>query len=405
MKKKVIFSFILFFLLVSACYCHILMRQSSGESLPLVPAPSPDTILPSQTAPPALRLYAAEACLMDASSGRILYGKECDTPLPMASTTKIMTCLLAIESGKMSDPVSFSERACRMPKVHLGAQKGSVFSLEDLLYSLMLESHNDTAVAIAEYIGGSVEGFAAMMNAKATELNLTSTFFITPNGLDEGNHSSSPSDMCRLAAYACQNEVFLHIVNTPSKTIRTIDQSHCYSLTNRDAFLNTYPGALGIKTGFTNKAGYCFVGAARREHITLTSCVLASGWPPNKSYKWADTASLMDYGFQYYSYRSLPIRDLTTHQIPVHNGQSDYVSLTQPDIPEFLLSDFDCVTLSYDIPTHLCAPIRSDVSLGKIEVQINDTTVGIYPLYPASSIQEKDLLDFCFDALALFLDF
>lgn len=405
MKKKVIFSFILFFLLISACHCHSLTQPASRESLPLVPAPSPDTILPSQTAPPALRLHAAEACLMDAASGRVLYGKDCDTPLPMASTTKIMTCLLALECGKMSDSVSFSDRACRMPKVHLGAPNGSVFSLEDLLYSLMLESHNDTAVAIAEHIGGSVEGFAAMMNAKAAELNLSSTIFVTPNGLDDKNHSSSPADMCRLATYACQNEDFLHIISTPSKTIRTMDQRHSYSLVNRDAFLNTYPGALGIKTGFTNKAGYCFVGAAKREPITLTSCVLACGWPPNKSYKWMDTASLMDYGFQYYSYRSLPVRDLTAHKIPVQNGQSDYVALTQPDIPEFLLSDFDCVTLSYEVTSYLCAPIRSDVSLGKMKVQINDETVAIYPLYPASSIAEKDFKDFFFDAFVRFLYF
>ena len=132
----------------------------------------------------------------------------------MASTTKIMTCLLALEQGNLKDTVTFSKRASSMPKVHLGASAGSSFCLEDLLYSLMLESHNDTAVAIAEHIGGSVEGFADRMNAKAADLGMKQTHFVTPNGLDAEGHASTPADMCRLAAYACQNESFLQIVST-----------------------------------------------------------------------------------------------------------------------------------------------------------------------------------------------
>lgn len=342
---------------------------------------------------------------MDAKSGRVLYGKDESTSRPMASTTKIMTCLLALECGTLSDTVTFSEHACRMPRVHLGAPKGSSFTLESLLYSLMLESHNDSAVAIAEHIGGSVEGFAAMMNAKAVELGMPQTNFVTPNGLDAEGHSSTPTDMCRLAAYACQNESFLRLIGTPSKTIETTDKKHHYSLTNRDLFLSSYKGALGIKTGFTNKAGYCFVGAAKRENLTLTSCVLASGWPPNKSYKWSDTKELMDYGFQHFSYRALPIKDLTSYKIPVIDGKVNSITLTQPDVPEFLLSNFDTVTITYHLPEHIQAPVKKEVALGTIEIAINGQKIAIYPLYSSASVPPKELCDICHETLELFLDF
>ncbi|HIZ74244.1 MAG TPA: serine hydrolase, partial [Candidatus Mediterraneibacter stercoravium] len=131
----------------------------------------------------ASELYARSAVLMDADSGRILFAKNGQEERAMASTTKIMTCILALEKGNLSDKVTVSDNAAAQPRVHLGMQSGQAFKLEDLLYSLMLESHNDSAVAIAEHIGGSVEGFASMMNQKAMELKCTDTYFITPNGL------------------------------------------------------------------------------------------------------------------------------------------------------------------------------------------------------------------------------
>lgn len=146
------------------------------------------------------------------------------------------------------------------------------------------------------------------MNKKAREIGLSQTHFVTPNGLDADGHYSTASDMCRLAAYAVRNKDFLSLVQTKSHTFTDISGKHRYSLSNKDAFLSYYEGALGIKTGFTNKAGYCFVGAAGRPGITLTSCVLACGWPPNKSYKWVDTKSLMDYGSDNFYRQNFPCR-------------------------------------------------------------------------------------------------
>ncbi|MCM1244306.1 MAG: D-alanyl-D-alanine carboxypeptidase [Roseburia sp.] len=390
--------------LLFVCYCHMANRPVA-----LPPAETsaelPSDQIPPTAPSPALTLHAAGVCLMDASSGRILYGKNETTPLPMASTTKIMTCLLALEHGDLNSTVTFSPKAASMPKVRLGAGSGRSFVLNELLYSLMLESHNDTAVAIAEHIGGSVEGFAAVMNAKAAELGMTQTTFVTPNGLDADGHSSTPADMCRLAAYACQNESFLGIISTPSHTLRDVTGKHSYSLTNRDAFLTSYEGAIGIKTGFTGKAGYCFVGAAKRDDRTFVSCVLASGWPPNKSYKWADTKALMDYGFETFTRQNISIRDLSAHKIPVENGTSAQTGITQPAFPAFLLGTPDTVDIDYQLPAKLQAPIRKEVPVGTATVSINGIPAAVSQLYPLENIPEKQFADFIDEVLTLFFSF
>ena len=405
MKKTRLYTLFTVLALLFLCWCHMANR----------PLPRPQTPPPASLPPvhidaadpnrPALKLYATGACLMDTASGRVLYGKDENTALPMASTTKIMTCLLALENGNPDSEVSFSKRASSMPKVHLGAPAGSSFLLNDLLYSLMLESHNDTAVAIAEHIVGSVEGFAAMMNAKAREIGMTQTNFVTPNGLDADGHGSTPADMCRLASYAVGNEAFLQIIQTPSRTITSIHGARPYSLSNKDAFLTSYPGALGIKTGFTGKAGYCFVGAAKREDRTFASCVLGSGWPPNKSYKWKDTKALMDFGFNNYSYQNVPIQDLSSLQIPVQDGKSDTVSVTTPDIQTFLLSPYDSIDIEYNISSALRAPVRREVSAGTVTISINQMPVGSFPVYPRENIEKLEFRDIVRQILETYLAF
>ena len=163
-------------------------------------------------------LYALSAVLMDGDSGRVLYEKEGYTARPNASTTKVMTCILALEKGSGDDYVMVSENAASQPEVKLNLKEGEQYYLEDLLYSLMLKSHNDTAVAIAEHIGGSVEGFAKMMNAKAKEIGCTNTHFVTPNGLDSadagGIHQTTARDLALIMSYAVKNKAFLHITQT-----------------------------------------------------------------------------------------------------------------------------------------------------------------------------------------------
>ncbi|MCH5266120.1 MAG: D-alanyl-D-alanine carboxypeptidase [Lachnospiraceae bacterium] len=356
--------------------------------------PEKEIVIPaSASAPPALTLHARYAGVMDASSGRMLYGKEMDKKAAMASTTKIMTALLVLESGRIGETVTASSYAASMPKVHLGMVKGRQYRMKDLLYSLMLESHNDTAVAIAEHMAGSVENFAGKMNEKAKALGMTSTHFVTPNGLDAKDHGSTPADMCRLAAYAIQNREFCSLIQTRAHRFSDVSGAHSYSLTNRDAFLSYYDGALGIKTGFTGDAGYCFVGAARRNGITLTSCVLASGWPPNKSYKWTDTRSLMDYGFSHYTAFTFPMQQMSAVRIPVEDGKTDFVSCSQPSAPSTLLGRHETVTVRYNLPDKLYAPVRSHTAIGTVSFYINNSLYRTEKIFPLENIEKSGFSD------------
>lgn len=337
------------------------------------------------------KMYSRAYCLIDADSNRILTSKDADKQLPMASTTKIMTCIVTLENGNLDDIVTVSKYAASMPDVQLNMKEGEKFRLGDLLYSLMLESHNDTAVAIAEHIGGSVEGFAELMNLKAEELGLTNTHFVTPNGLDSEEHYTTAYELCCIASYAIQNKKFMDIVQTPSHQFSNCDNTRTYSVNNKDAFLTSYSGALGIKTGFTGNAGYCFCGAARRNGVTLVSAVLACGWPPNKSYKWADTRKLMDYGFKGYTQAGISAES-PLPGIAVTGGKEASVPVKRTDTGSFtlLMSKDDVVTISYELPDRLEAPVRSGDIIGYEKYAINDSLYMSIPVVVSKTIETTD---------------
>ena len=255
-------------------------------------------------------LYALSAVLMDGENGRVLYGKEAYKGRPNASTTKVMTCILALELAKGDDYVQVSGNAASQPQTRLGMREGQQFYLEDLLYSLMLKSHNDSAVAIAEHIGGSVEGFAEKMNEKAKELGCKDTHFVTPNGLDGedegGIHHTTARDLALIMAYAIKNATFVHITQTRDYTFTDISGKKHYSVHNTNAFLDMETGVISGKTGFTGNAGYCYVCAVRQDERLFIVALLGCGWPGNKNYKWSDTKKLLSYGRENYQYMMLP---------------------------------------------------------------------------------------------------
>ncbi len=335
--------------------------------------------------------YAKAYCVMDAETNRVLLGKNAEDKMPMASTTKIMTCILALEEGNMSDVVTVSSYASTMPDVQLNIREGETYLLKDLLYSLMLESHNDTAVAIAEHLGGSVDGFAEMMNEKAMELGCTNTSFVTPNGLDHENHYTTATELCMIAAYAIENQDFLEIIRTPSYSFQDQSGARSFTVNNHDAFLTQYEGAIGIKTGFTNDAGYCFCGAAQRDGRTLVSAVLACGWPPNKSYKWADTKNLMDYGFTAYETTTIP---LCTKEIgiPVVDGKKSKVMLKRNSQEKLTLplTSSDEISIDYQLPEKLKAPVRAGDIIGYEVYSVNGTPCLEIPLTAQKSVRQID---------------
>lgn len=338
-----------------------------------------------------LDLNAAAAALLDADNKRVLYEKNGREHRAMASTTKIMTCLLALELGNPEDVVTFSAKAAAQPDVQMNGSEGEQYYLSDLLYSLMLESHNDTAVAIAEHIGGSVEGFAELMNEKARELGAYETNFVTPNGLDAEGHYTTACDLGLIACYAIKNQEFLEIIQTPAYTFQELNGRRSVSVTNKDAFLTTYDGAMGIKTGFTGEAGYCFVGAARRDGKTFVSVVLASGWPPHKTYKWNDTRILMDYGMSQYGMRTLLNSGYRLPVIPVRKGiEGEETTLYFKDSISMLMREDEAVQYIEQLPVELEAPVRRGEIAGTIDIYIGDTLYESVVVYIGTDIHRVD---------------
>lgn len=345
-------------------------------------------------------LYARSAVLMDADSGRILYEKEGETPLPMASTTKIMTCIVALENGILEDEVEVSEYAASMPDVQLHIRKGEHYILRDLLHSLMLESHNDSAVAIAEHIGGSVEGFADLMNQKAREIGCKDTYFITPNGLDaekeistaEGGkqtvmHSTTAADLARIMSYCIKRspkkEDFLDITRTSSYSFSNLEGNRSFSCNNHNAFLTMMEGALSGKTGFTGKAGYCYVGALERDGKTFVVALLACGWPNNKTYKWSDTKKLMKYGLKNFQKRNISdetVSEEWLREIPVSDAKTEHLYGTaslnvyikdDTEPPVLLMKEEEKIEVSAQVEDHLTAPVSTDQTVGTIQYLLN----------------------------------
>ena len=243
-----------------------------------------------------LSMYSGSYALTDARTNRVLVGKKETTPMANASTTKILTCIVALENCGLDEKVTVSKNAANQPKVRLGMKVGEVYSMEELIYALMLESYNDCAVAIAEHIGGSVEGFAKLLNEKASEIGCKDTYFITPNGLDKENevsfHHTTAEDLCRMMSYCVwespKKDLFLQITQTRNYK----------SYVNRNSFLDQMDGVLSGKTGYTSKAGYCYVAALERDGERFCIALLACGWPNNKTYKWKDAKVLLKHGLE-----------------------------------------------------------------------------------------------------------
>ena len=341
-------------------------------------------------------LYARSAVLMDADTGRILFGKNDNEVMPMASTTKIMTLLVTLEHADLDEIVEVSARAASMPDVQLHIREGERYRLQDLCYSLMLESHNDSAVAIAEHVGGTVEGFAAMMNQKAKHLGCYHTYFITPNGLDaedeHGKHSTTARDLARIMRCCIKNETFLSITREPSWTFTDVDGSRSFTVQNKNAFLQMMEGALTGKTGFTNEAGYCYVGALERGEKRLIAVVLACGWPNHKTWKWADTKALMNYGLEDYHKETVGSDRMVLEPVSVMDGQKEKEEiLTDTALEDFLLKEDDEFTMEVLVPDVMKAPVQAGELVGSVVYYINGQIVDLFPVYTASEVKKIDL--------------
>ncbi|HOA79601.1 MAG TPA: D-alanyl-D-alanine carboxypeptidase family protein [Defluviitaleaceae bacterium] len=336
---------------------------------------------------------AKSAILMDASTGRVLWEKNAHEPLAMASTTKIMTCILALEKGNLMDEVIVSKRAASAPRVKLYLKEGEKQCLGDLLYALMLQSSNDVAVAIAEHISGSVETFCEEMTKKAKELGAKNTVFKTPNGLDAQGHQSTAYDLAVITRYAMKNPKFVKIINTKHITIPQKGNYKSYDLKNTNRFLYEFPGANGVKTGYTGKAGYCFVGAVKQEDMQLISVVLASGWGPRgKEQKWVDTKRIMKYGFDNYKLETLLEKNKLLKTIPVEKAKETEVSLYTDKSIIYAIKEEEKskIRIELKVPNLVEAPIEKGEKLGEAKVFVGDELSGSVNLLADRSIERHD---------------
>lgn len=257
---------------------------------------------------PGPSTHAQSAALIDVTSGRILYSKDGDKELRIASLTKIMTAIVAIEQGKLDDKVKVSSTAFAKEGSSLYLKLGEEMTLENMLYGLMLRSGNDAASAIAEHVGGSEEGFVLLMNQKAEEIGLKHSHFMNPHGLDADGHYSTANDLARLTAYALHNPVFKRIVATEDKSAPNPNESWEYSWHNKNKMLRLYEGADGVKTGYTKKAFRCLVSSATRNGQQLAAVTL------NDGNDWNDHARMLDFGFE-----NFPLMEIAQKEQPVAN--------------------------------------------------------------------------------------
>lgn len=335
---------------------------------------------------------AAGAVLMDAETGRVLWGKNENEPLAMASTTKIMTAVLALESGRADETVTVSKRAAAAPKVKMYLSPGEQVRLGDLMLALMLESSNDAAIAIAEHLSGSVEQFCAEMTAKARELGALDTIFETPNGLDAGDHHSTARDLSIITRYALSVPGFIELTNTQNANFSSDRRG--YSFNNRNRLLHEFEGANGVKTGFTNKAGHCFVGAAKRGEMQLISVVLASGWgAEGKARKWSDTKSVLNFGFDNFEFVTVIEGEAIAGNMPITRSRTPSVEFAFEETVRIPLGNHekDAVSVQIYVPQTFQAPLNAGEPLGSARIYIGEAFYEEILLLATASAARHDL--------------
>ena len=328
---------------------------------------------------------AKGAVLIDAETGAILYGQNENERLPMASTTKIMTALIALENANPADRVTAGPNAHGVPGTSMYLSEGETLSMEHMLYGLMLRSGNDAAVAIAEHIAGSVEDFAAMMNAKADELG-ADAHFVNPHGLDAPGHAVSALGLARILRAALRVPEFRTITATQRKIVPWVGNEYSRVLENKNRLLRTYAGATGGKTGYTGKAGRCLAFSAEREDLSLVGAVLNCP-------SWFDTATmLLDYGFENFrTERALSVGDVIA-VVPVENGMRDTVPLRAAASLAATIHVGDPVELALDVPALLPAPVAAGQVVGTAHIKSGGASIAQCDVVAAATVDRRDFL-------------
>ena len=353
------------------------------------------------------KLDSRIALVYDRASGRILFDKNGNKTTPMASTTKIMTAIVVVENSNLSDIVTIDSKSAGTGGSRLGLKKNDKITVNDLLYGLMLRSGNDAAVALAIHVGGSVEGFAELMNKKARELNLTSTHFMVPHGLDMDGHYTTAYELAKMADYALKNEKLKSIVSTKTCTININNNPKVISNTNE--LLGSVSGVYGVKTGFTNGAGRCLVTACKRDSLDIITVIIGAD---TKKIRTSDSMKLIEYSFKNYQIINIKQKveeqfekwkELNENRIIINKGKINKVELRLEDINFEKMAvkntQLDNITIEINSLYYLEAPIEKNRVIGTVKVMLGRDTIGVLQIYNKNEIEKKDVKSYLMEFL------
>ena len=348
------------------------------------------------------------AIVYERSSGIVLYSKNENEKRKMASTTKIMTAIVVIENSNLNDIITISQKAASTGGSRLGLHTGDKISIENLLYGLLLCSGNDAAVALAESVGNSIDGFANLMNQKSTELGLHSTHFVTPHGLDDDNHYTTAYELAIITNYALNNKTFCKFVSTKNHTI-TINNSP-KNLSNTNELLGNLEGVYGVKTGFTNGANRCLVTSVKRNNMDLICIVLGADTKKDRT---RDSIALIEYSFK--TFKTIDIREKILNEFGnwklcnssnfnVKKGLYNNINAVLEDLPYNFLpvnsNNQDDISIYIYCNTDLGAPLPAKSNIGYLTVSINNKNILTLNIYNSNEITKKTPINFYKDLLS-----
>ena len=329
-----------------------------------------------------INVSAHSALLYQPETEIYLYLKNADERMPMASTTKIMTALVALEESELTDLVLVNDSAIGTEGSSAYLRQGDILTMNELLYALLLQSANDAAVAIACHIGGDIEGFASLMNARAEKLGLTNTHFTNPHGLDEKEHYTTARELAIIAAEALKNQTFRDIVSTYKKSFVSEERSRTY--VNHNKLLQLYDGCIGVKTGYTKTSGRCLVSAAERNGLTFISVTLDA---PSD---WNDHKSMLDYGFSRLERLVFLNAHDYSYKIPLIDGESDFITVLNKDSASIITEKKQHNIKEYiELSRFAIAPVYEGDILGEIIYTLDGNEAARVTLTAKETVLKK----------------
>lgn len=356
------------------------------------------------------KISSKYAIVLDRNSKSILYGKNEKSKTKMASTTKIMTSLIVIENCNLNDVVEISAKAAGTGGSRLKIKKGDKITVKDLLYGLMLRSGNDTAVALAEHVGGSIEGFAVLMNEKAKELGLENTHFVTPHGLDSDEHYTTAYELALLTDYALKNKTFADIVHT--KTCNISINGILRTISNTNELLGNLNGVYGVKTGFTNGAGRCLVTAVKREDLDIICIVLGAD---TKKIRTTDSVKLIEYTYANFQTIDLQTKieeefnnwkNMNQGRIKIEKGTKNVINLKleEYDIKKYPIKNNteNQIKIEIDANLNLIAPVEENTKIGEVTILYDNNIILKIGILTTEKTNKKGIKEYVVEMLRSF---